>query len=333
MKVRWPVYLLLGVTAFSLALLLWLPPPGGETRPLPAPAVPSGPLAAPGEAQVTAPSALAPEPARETAAAPAPATAGSLLARELAPLDASRPAGLSPEELFAVLATQYVYVGFTEFNDSRRGTLMRRSNRERLGVEEGGEIDGMTVRSLSRDRCVLAQGPSSYTLYLVDMDYIDRIQGQLPLPVPSAEDRAKRQRYYEEMFGRPERARNARVGEPPYPAHPPSPEEVEESKRAFVDNVLSPKLDRLRQERESGRNPHPEMALSPDQRQPWDPLQGPPAHSSQLRPLTPDEYREAFRRYWERTWPGRTPLPGADEPPPPPADLSDIVIERRGGSR
>lgn len=333
MNARWPVYLLIGVTAFALAVLLWLPPPPSrEVRALPAPP------AAPPESAAS----LWPEPAfAPVAAAPAPATDAlfastdeSVGERVLASLPSSTDhPNMSPQELFAILATQYVYVGFTEFNDSRRGTLMRRSNRERIAVQERTEIDGMTVRSLDRERCVLAQGPNTYTLYLVDMDYIERVRNQLPLPVPSEEDRAKRQRYYEEMFNRPERARNARVGEVNYPTRPLSPEEEEEGKRAYVDATLGPKLDRMRQERESGKNLHPGAALSPDERGSWDPLSGPPQHPSQMRPLTPEEYREAFRRYWERNWPGRTPLPGADEPPPPPADLSDIVVERRGGSR
>ncbi|MBE7557876.1 hypothetical protein HS125_02550 [bacterium] len=167
--------------------------------------------------------------------------------------------------LFAILATQYVYVGFTEFNDSRRGTLMRRSNRERIAVQERTEIDGMTVRSLDRERCVLAQGPNTYTLYLVDMDYIERVRNQLPLPVPAAGSGQVLQRYYEEMFNRPERARNARVGEVNYPTRPLSPEEEEEGKRAYVDATLGPKLDRMRQGR-SGKNLHPGAALSPDER-------------------------------------------------------------------
>lgn len=333
MSGRWPVWVLLGATAFAVGLLFCLPSPrSGGARPLPESAPASLPAPMP---RTEAPALSAPEPPPASALSlPSASPPGAVAERVLGMVEpAAGPAGMNRQETLALLATRYVYIGFTEFNENRRGTLLARGDHERLTVREGDELDGMSVRALDRERCILVQEPYTYTLYMVDLDYIERARTELPLPVPSAEDRAKRRRYYEEMFARPERARNTRVSDLPYPARPLSPEEVEAGKQAYVDQHLAPKLERVEEERQSGANPHPEALTDPRQANPWDPLKGPPAHPSQLRPLMPEEHREAFRRYWEREWPGRTWLPGADVPPPPPADLTEIVIERRQGTR
>jgi len=323
MKGRWPLLLLLGATALAVGVLFLLPGPN-RTRPLPDPRQ-AAPREAP--AAVSAPASLpvvtsaASEPVRSVATAPAVVGA---------PAASTDYTHMRRREILAIRATQFVYIGYTELNTSRRGTLMRRSNRERINVTEGDEVDGLSVRELTSDHCVLAEGDYTYTLYLIDLAYMARFQNTLPIMQQTAEEKAKAQRYYEEMFARPERARNSRVGQAPV-AGPLTEEEAKAGEEAYVADNLGPKLDRLAAERASGANPHSDLALSPDERINYDPLQGPPPNPSQMRPLTPDEYRQAMHLYWQRYWPGRTPLPGVYDPPPPPADLSEYVRQRRNG--
>ena len=319
-KGRWPLFLLLGATALAVGVLFLLPEPN-RARPLPEPPPTAG--------------REAPAPAPLPIFTPVPASDASVVRRgperqpaTETPASGTDVARMRRQEILSIASTQFVYIGYTELNASRRGTLMRRSNRERIGVEEGYEIDGLRVRELSRDHCILAQEEYTYTLYLVDLAYVEKFRTTLPLLEESERDKAKRRRYFEEMFARPERARNSRVGEMPV-AGPLTDEEVETGKRTFVAQQLSPKLDRFAAERASGVDPHTDQALTPNERVDYDPLREPPPHPSQMRPLTPDEYRRALEIYWARWWPGQTPLPGGLEPPPPPADLSEYVLQRR----
>jgi hypothetical protein len=319
MRKRWPLLLLVGATLFTVVLLIHLHGPRDIrsrekfSKPVVIEEMERDSIPAQEVAELDS---LAANALRQS---PPDGWIGKHVLREASP--ATKLVEPTLAEKLSLAATQYVYMGFTEINNKRRGALMTRSDMSRISIAEGGTVDEMEVRSLDSNRCLLAMGEYTYPLFMVDMDYIEASRRN-PQGAVSREQERKRRRYYEEMFARPAQAqRGAGVDG----LRPQTAEEIEDGKNLYLASVLGPKIAQYSQERSSGANAHSDKALNPNERINYDPLEEPPLHPSQMRQLTEEEYRLALERYWARRWPGRTPLPSGLEPPSPLIELEPGV--------